>query len=200
MVDELLLRSQAQWGIRTLPWMILTDENHNVTAEGFSLPLMLGRRLPALADFNPAIDLDRAEGKQILLCIGNLHSSWITWYSMKALGEISEQLFQKGIVVYTIQTLNFEPEELQSWYKEYNDNKPFNLPIHVPEKSIYELMSTWTGYSRPPIKDHDALLILTNREHVVVAENFCFLELDEKIQQSQTKEPADDPLIYLQTK
>ena len=30
-------KTQFDWGVKSLPWMILTDKNHIVTAEGFSI-------------------------------------------------------------------------------------------------------------------------------------------------------------------
>jgi hypothetical protein len=29
--------TKLNWGVKSLPWLILTDKNHVVTAEGFSI-------------------------------------------------------------------------------------------------------------------------------------------------------------------
>ncbi len=37
MIESNLEKVQLAWGVKSLPWLILTDKNHIVTAEGFSL-------------------------------------------------------------------------------------------------------------------------------------------------------------------
>ncbi|MBN2589392.1 MAG: hypothetical protein JXA96_05995, partial [Sedimentisphaerales bacterium] len=37
MIQEDLEKVRTEWGIKALPWMILTDKEHNVIAEGFSI-------------------------------------------------------------------------------------------------------------------------------------------------------------------
>ena len=37
MIDGDQEKTRFNWGVKSLPWLILTDENHIVTAEGFNL-------------------------------------------------------------------------------------------------------------------------------------------------------------------
>jgi len=44
MVGENSVETRQKWAVRSLPWLILTDRNHIVTAEGFSL-VELGEKI-----------------------------------------------------------------------------------------------------------------------------------------------------------
>ena len=113
------------------------------------------------------------------------------------LAEKPEQLREHGIVVVPIQAPSVDDEQLSRWWRTYNDNQPIDLPFTKVDEGKLQLIKEWSGH-RVMFK-REPWLILTNRDHVVTAENFSLLNLDAKISQSQTTDLDDLPLIKLQT-
>jgi hypothetical protein len=201
MLDEQVVRTRKEWGVRCLPWLILADPEHIVTAEGFCLPVLLGKPLPDLKDYD-RIDLDQTRDKRVLVCIGNV-SADASWNCMKKLGEMAVELEQKGIAVLTLHTQASKPdrkvdeEKLLRYWKRYNNNVPFALPVALTDKPFNQL---WDEWGLPQVSSHSyPWLILTNHERVVVAEAFSLRQVDEIIRQSETGRAEDNPLMYLQT-
>jgi hypothetical protein len=196
MADEAVVRARKEWGVRYLPWLILTDTEHVVTAEGFSLPLLLGKPLPDLKDYEN-IDLAKIKGKRLLVCAGNLNGP--PWDSMKKLDEMSGELGREGVSVLCLsaQMAGWEVDEkkLRSYYKRYNNNVPFAVPLGMTDKLFDELWEEWgLPWSR---SSPFPWLILTNREHVVVADMFSLRQVDKVIKQYANAKPEDNPLMCL---
>ncbi|MHC4418953.1 MAG: hypothetical protein ACYSU6_10275 [Planctomycetota bacterium] len=194
-----LVRARNEWGVRGLPWLILTDTEHVVTAEGFRLPLLLGKRLPDLRDFE-GIDVEQTRGKRVLACMGRLEGP-SSWDCMTKLDEMVPRLEQEGISVLVLHAgMTFygekvDEEKMRSYYKKRNNNVPFAVPVGLTEKEGSELLEEW-GLPRV----HKGLfpwLILTNEKHVVLAERFWIGRLGEVIKQSAGAKPKDNPLICL---
>jgi hypothetical protein len=200
MADEAVVKARKEWGVRYLPWLILTDTEHVVTAEGFCLPLLLGKPLPDLKEYEN-IDLTKAKGKRLLVCAGNLSGS--TWDSMKKLDEMSGALGREGISILmlhagkTFYGEKVDDKKLRSYYKRKNDNVPFAVPVGLTDKSFNQLCDEW-GLPRSRSSPFP-WLILTNREHVVVADMFSLRQIDEVIKQSADAKPEDNPLMCLVT-
>jgi hypothetical protein len=199
MADEAVVRARKEWGVRYLPWLILTDTEHVVTAEGFRLPLLLGKRLPDLKDFE-GIDMEQRRGKRALVCMGRLQNS-LSWDSMKKLDEMSGELGREGISVLilhagrTFYGEKVDEKKLRSYYKRYNNNMPFAVPVGLTDKEGSDFLKEW-GLPRVR-KGLFPWLMLMNSEHVVVAERFSLTEVDEVIKRSAGTKPEDNPLICL---
>jgi hypothetical protein len=196
MADEAVVRVRKEWGVRGLPWLILTDTEHVVTAEGFRLPQLLGKPLPDLKDYEN-IDLTKTKGKRLLVCAGDLNGS--TWDCMKKLDGMSGELEREGVGVLCLQAQyeghEVDEKKLRSYYKKYNNNVPFAVPVGLSEKPFRQL---WDEWGLPRVSQGlFPWLILTNEEHVVVAERFWIGQVDEVIKRSAGAKPEDNPLICL---
>lgn len=198
MADEAVVRARKEWGVRCLPWLVLTDSEHVVTAEGFHLPLLLGKPLPDLKDYEN-IDLSKTKGKRLLVCVGNLNGP--SWDSMKKLDEMSGELGREGISVLclhgqsTVEAWKVDEKKVRSYYKRYNNNVPFAIPVGLTEKSFDQL---WEEWGLPWSRTYPyPWLILTNEEHVVVAERFSLRQVDEVIKRSAGAKAEDNPLMCL---
>lgn len=198
MADEAVVRARKEWGVRYLPWLILTDTEHVVTAEGFSLPLLLGKRLPDLKDFD-GIDMEQTKGKRVLACMAWLQN--YSWNCMKKLDEMVPGLEREGISVLmlhagkTLYGEKIDEKKLRSYYKRYNNNVPFAVPVGLTDKEESELLEEW---GLPRVRQGVfPWLMLTNEEHVVVAERFWIGQVDEVIKQSAGAKPEDNPLMCL---
>jgi hypothetical protein len=201
MVDEQVVRTRKEWGVRYLPWLILTDTEHVVTAEGFCLPVLLGKPLPDLKDYDK-INLEQTKDKRILLCIGNMKRGE-SWNCMKKLGEMAPELKRQGISILTLHAQTYveawkvDEEKLRRYWKTDNNNMPFALPVGLTDKPFNQL---WDEWGLPQVWSHSyPWLILTNQERVVVAEAFSLRQVDEIIRQSETGRAEDNPLMCLQT-
>jgi hypothetical protein len=196
MAEEAVVKARKEWGVKDLPWLILTDTEHVVTVEGFRLPLLLGKPLPDLKDYEN-IDLTKTKGKRLLVCAGNLNGP--PWDSMKKLDEMSGELEREGVSVLCLQAQikGYEVDEktLRSYYKRYNNNVPFAVPLGLTDKPFDQLYDEWgLPWSR---RYQFPWLILTNEEHVVLAERFWIGQVDKVIKQYAGAKPEDNPLMCL---
>ncbi len=196
MVDTGDIRKAQQWGIRRLPWTILTDQKHIVTAEGFSLPLLLGKPMPDLRHFGMQTNLVDLSDKRLLLCIGDLAGSWTTWNCMKKLAERAPQLRKEDVEVFIMQAPKQSELQLKTMWNSYNEGKPFDLPLLMTDKRCNELAYDWTGNWCGD--DPQPWLILTNEDHIVTAERFTYLQLDEKLKEIPPENLNELPLMPLQ--
>ncbi len=147
--------------------------------EAYLVKSLVGSPLPSLDGIVNDFDLASATGEMILVCLWDVNQrparSCITELRDKA-----KELHQKGIVVVTIQASTIDRTELDRWTLE--NGIPFATgTIQSKEETA---RNAWGARSLP-------WLILTDREHIVVAEGFSIDELDEK--RAETSEEQTRP-------
>jgi hypothetical protein len=94
------------------------------------------------------------------------------------LSKRAEDLKVKNITVVAVQASKVEQAKLDEWITQNNISFPIGM-IQIDSSTEFvkveeTLHLTWGAQSLP-------WLILTNKEHVVIAEGFAVNELDEKI-------------------
>jgi Leucine-rich repeat (LRR) protein len=135
--------------------------------EAKPLPL-IGKPIPDLNKIDA--DFDLPKGKIALICFWDMNQR-PSRNCINQLAQRTEQLQQKNINIITVQAAKVDRNSLDEWLKE--NNIPFATGIiHNNEKQI---RLKWGIQSLP-------WLILTNKEHVVIAEGFSLDELEDKIQ------------------
>jgi hypothetical protein len=140
-------------------------------------PFIKGKPLPELKEFGSELSAIDNNDKSILVCFFDMEQrpsrNFMTQFRKKA-----EDLKAKDITVVAVQAAKVEQEKLEEWITQNNISFPIGM-IQIDSSTEFvkveeTLHLTWGAQSLP-------WLILTNKEHVVIAEGFAVNELDEKI-------------------
>jgi hypothetical protein len=134
-------------------------------------PSLIGKPLPDLKDLKVDLSPTDTVDKLLLVCFWDMQQ-WPSRNCIKELAKQAQQLKQKGVTVVTVQTSKIDENVLNEWIKKYNI--PF--PAGMIEGDEEEIRFTWGVRSLP-------WLILTDTEHVVRAEGFGVIDLDDKLKQ-----------------
>ena len=138
-------------------------------------PSLIGRPLPNLNDFNIDLSAADSDGKMLLVCFWDMQQRPSRNCIMQ-LTKQAEQFKQKGVTVVAVQASKVSENELSEWINKYNI--PFS--VGMVESEAEKTRFTWDVKSLP-------WLILTDREHIVRAEDFSLAELDAKISANTQK-------------
>jgi hypothetical protein len=130
---------------------------------------LLGDVVPEFDDIKIDLSINQIKDSAILVCFFDMNQR----PSRNAVIQLSrqeEQLKQKGIVIVAIQVSKITEGTLNKWVKEQN----ISFPVGIVGSDEEEARFTWSVKSLP-------WLILTNKQHIVIAEEFNLDELEDKI-------------------
>jgi hypothetical protein len=131
-----------------------------------------GKQLPELKELGIKLSPADIEGKRILVCFWDMEQR-PSRRCMTQLAEQAEKLKNKGIAVITVQASKMEQEALNQWFKKYNIPFPAGM-VQGDEKKV---LFNWGVKSLPWL-----ILTLADSNHIVRAEGFGIIELDDKIE------------------
>lgn len=89
---------------------------------------------------------------------------------MRQLNAKAQELKTKGVLVAAVQTSKIDDNKLRLWIQKYR----IGFPIGMIKADAAKTRIAWGVSSLP-------WLILTDNEHIVMAEGFTLAELDEKL-------------------
>jgi len=132
-------------------------------------PSLIGKSLSELADLK--IDLHQADldSKMILLCFFDINQR-PSRNCLRQLSERAQELKAKDIIIVAVQSSKIDESTLIEWIKEQS----VSFPVGIVDDDEKGIRFSWGVKSLP-------WLILTDREHIVFAEGFAMMELDEKL-------------------
>jgi hypothetical protein len=130
---------------------------------------LTGKPLPSFDRIMAGFDLEGTTEKMVLVCFFDINQRPSRNCIMQ-LAKQAEQLKQKGVAVVTVQASKVDEEALNEWVKRNNISFPFEMVQDDAEK----IRCSWGVRSLP-------WLILTDGKHIVRAEGFGLMELDDKI-------------------
>ncbi|MBN1359266.1 MAG: carboxypeptidase regulatory-like domain-containing protein [Sedimentisphaerales bacterium] len=136
-----------------------------------SSPYLVGRPVPDLSPFLPEASLDESSGKPLLICFFDMQQRPSRNTLLQLTGQ-AESLREKGVAVIAIHTSEADQAALDEWVSD--NNIPFRVGAIPGDEQ--RTRSAWGIQSLP-------WLVLTNRDHAVVAEGFSLGELGEKLTQ-----------------
>ncbi|MBP7052554.1 MAG: carboxypeptidase regulatory-like domain-containing protein [Phycisphaerae bacterium] len=133
---------------------------------------LLGKPLP---DTRPLLDLpaEQMQGKAVLLCFFDMNQR-PSRYCLTALAKRAEELGQKGVMLIAVQAADTNRAALEQWFKEQN----ITVPVGSIQGDAKKVTSAWGVQSLP-------WLILTDKDHRVIAEGFTVDELSEKMKATE---------------
>lgn len=136
------------------------------TAAGKSL---LGKAIPDFNNISFDVPAAPTQGKPILVCLWD-YEQRPSRNCIIELNKKANELKGKNIDIVTIHISKIDKETLAQWLKE----NAVTLPVGMSGNNESQVRYRWAVQSLP-------WLVLTNSEHIVIAEGFGINELDEKI-------------------
>ncbi|MBN2589223.1 MAG: hypothetical protein JXA96_05145, partial [Sedimentisphaerales bacterium] len=147
----------------------LSDEPAIISGRIIEPDSLEGKELPKMNDIEINSDNEPTDNSMNLICFWDFEQrpsrNMITQLSKRI-----QELEEKGILVLTINTSDTEQKVLDDWLKEQN----INLKVGKITADIEKTKFNWGVKSLP-------WLILTDKNHIVIAEGFNLEDLNEKI-------------------
>jgi hypothetical protein len=143
----------------------------NVTA-GFSedaLNPLKDKPLPDMKQFVVVQDPNQARDKMMLVCFFDMDQR-PSRNCMRQLSIKTKELEAKGVHVVAVHASKVDDSVLNEWVEK--SNIPF--PVGMVQSDEEKIRFSWGVRSLP-------CLILTDKEHIVTAEGFTLVKLDEKL-------------------
>jgi len=134
-------------------------------------PSMIGKTLPDLAQFNINPVTEKISNKIILICFWDINQR-PSRNAIQTLNKKASSLTDNGLYMVFIHAGPVAKQTSVPWLNQ-NQIQP---PVGISNESLPELGNTWGIRSLP-------WLILTDKNHVVVAEGFALNELNDKIKE-----------------
>jgi glutaredoxin len=173
----------ANYGINIYPKTLLIDHRGIVRREIFLsrdvefglmqlrpfLSLKKGDPLRSLAEFKIKLSPQNTKERMILLCFFDINQR-PSRHCLTQLSERAQELEEKEVAVVAVHASKIEKEKLDEWIKE---NK-ITFPVGIIAGQEKQIRFNWGVKSLP-------WLILTDKEHNIIAEGFGIDELDNKI-------------------
>ncbi len=190
-VRPMTSRADAQWSPIPRVWQLVYEGTTQTlafidgnTIEGFELLIkpdidatgpLTGHPLPAFEGIAIGFGEDQARGKPILICFFDFQQRPSRNTVMQLIGQ-AESLAQKGVIVLAVQATDVDRSSLDTWARD--NSVPF--PVGIVTGDIEATRAIWRVQSLP-------WLILTDGNHVVVAEGFGLDELDEIVRNDSAR-------------
>lgn len=130
---------------------------------------LIGKALPSLTGIKIDFDLQVTRGNAILFCFFDMNQR-PSRNCLLQLSKRAQELKAKDVVVIAIQGSKVDENTLNEWIKTNN----ISFPVGMIRDDSEKIRFAWGVKSLP-------WLILTDKQHVVVAEGFALAELDEKL-------------------
>jgi hypothetical protein len=131
---------------------------------------LVGKKLPDFVGVNIDFNIEHAKDTTLLLCFFDIEQR----PSRSCIIELNKRIQgfnEKGIQIIAIQTAKTERSEIDNWIKENNISFKVGMIQEDEEKARTE----WGIEALP-------WMILTDKEHIVIAEGFSLNDLDEKLE------------------
>ena len=152
------------------------DSKLELTAEGpkpVSVASLVGKLLPPFEGIEIDFATEKARGKMLLVCFWNMNQR-PSRNCIVQLAKQAQQLKRKGITIVAVQASKVDENVTDEWAKK--NDIPF--AVGTVEDDAEKIRFAWGVRSLP-------WLVLTDGQHVVVAEGFAVNELDERIRSAQ---------------
>jgi len=130
---------------------------------------LLGKPLPDLSTLSKNIDFNEIDGKPVLLCLMDIEQR-PSRQCLKQLAGQAESMASKGVTPIVVQVSKVDLTRYDAFLRAGH----IDMPLHMIEQDFEAKKIDWGVKGLP-------WLIVTDKEHIVIAEGFAVNELDEKI-------------------
>ena len=128
-----------------------------------------GKSLPGYTGINIDLNQDRFKDRTLLMCFFDYEQRPARRYVLQLNGR-HKQLKEQGVEIVAVQVSKTSENEIAQWVKTTN----ISIPVATVIGDLDETRFIWNVQSLPG-------LILTDREHKVIAEGFALQKLDDKL-------------------
>jgi len=135
-------------------------------------PSLVGKSLPDLNSINTDFIPEQVKGKMILVCFWDMEQR-PSRNCIRELAKRAGELKEKGVTVVAIQASKVDENKLNEWIEKYD----ITFQVGMLQGDVEKTRFDWGVRSLP-------WLILTDRKHVVRAEDFGVNELNVKIKEA----------------
>ncbi|MBN1974275.1 MAG: carboxypeptidase regulatory-like domain-containing protein, partial [Sedimentisphaerales bacterium] len=150
----------------------LSDKPEIVSGRIIEPKPLEGKVLPKMNDIEISVNNEQLNNGMTLICFWDFEQR-PSRNMITQLGKRIQELEKKGISILTINTSDTEQKVMDDWLKEQNINLKVGRITEDAEKTKFN----WGVKSLP-------WLILTDKNHIVIAEGFNLEDLDRKIHNS----------------
>ena len=154
---------------------VVNSYGHEVDPKNLKSSI-IGKALPDLAPFNINLNPEQAKNKMLLICFWDINQR-PSRNAIQTLNKKAASLTDNGLYMVFIHAGPVAKQTLVPWL---NQNE-IKLPAGISNNGLPELGYTWGVQSLP-------WFILTDKNHVVVAEGFALNELNDKISEAENEE------------
>jgi hypothetical protein len=130
---------------------------------------LAGKPLPSFERIITGFDPNSTTGKMVLVCFFDMNQR-PSRHCIVQLGKRAQELKSKDMSIVTVQISKIDENALNEWLKDQN----ISFPVGMVANDEQAIRFTWGVKSLP-------WLILTNKEHIIIAEGFSISELYEKM-------------------
>ena len=138
--------------------------------DGSMFPVI--KTLPKFGVFDLKLEPDETQDKMILLCFVDINQASQKYVSN--LTERASKLAEKDVLVILVDAAGSEEKQVDAWVKQHS----IKVGVGRLHKEILKRIRKAWGIETLP------RLVLTDRNHVIVAEDFALEELDGKIREA----------------
>jgi hypothetical protein len=134
----------------------------------------IGKSVPGFENIRfETFQQEQANNKPLLVCFWDMDQR-PSRQSIQMLDKQKEALNKKNVIVIAVHSGTKQEKEVGEWLKENS----ISLISGTIKGDPYDTLLSWGARGLP-------WLILTNKEHIVIAENFSLDELNEKIKETE---------------
>ncbi len=151
------------------------DGHIKYVPKDWSIQVGVDKPLPRFEGIRLNFPNEQTKDKAILLCFFDINQR-PSRNCIKQLTQKAAALEEKGIAVVTVQASEVDEDKLIEWTKTNN----IHFPVGAITADIEKTRFTWGVRSLP-------WLILTDKQHTVIAEGLTLAELDEKLSSSSKR-------------
>jgi len=150
--------------------IVVTERDSSGRTVPIQPPSLVGKSLPDFENIKSDFSPENAKDKKILVCFWDMNQR-PSRNCIQQLSKRAQELQAKDVVVVAVQASKIDENTLNEWIKK--NNIPF--PVGMIEGDVEKTRFNWGVKSLP-------WLILTDREHVVIAEGFALSEIGDKLE------------------
>lgn len=151
----------------------ITDFEFIIKPQLDKAPSLIGQTLPSFDGLDINRDQDTLKSKRVLICFFDMQQRPAR-RSVVQMAKRYQELTARGVTLLAIQSVPMDHDELQAWVKQ--QKIPF--PIGHISGDADEVRYQWSVKALP-------WLILTDKNHAVIAEGFGVDELNRKVKEME---------------
>lgn len=171
-------RAEADAGAKDVRIVLRPETDAAATAAITNTRVLAGKKLPDLGDFGIDAPAEATAGKGLLVCFWDFNKK-AGKRSVKSLNDQAPHMEELNIIIVSIQTdPNVSEEQIQAFF----ESEGITLPTGLVTAENKDKLKAWGVQADP-------WLIATDKNHIVTAEGFTFMQVEEPTAATEGSKP-----------